>query len=89
MEYEIQDIEVLNNEDTSEEFLKWSVTARFYFTYLKRKDINSTVLAHTNQRQSEKTSIIDIDKNSLTFFDNIDQRDNIYIIPTKVSIIQW
>lgn len=89
MEYEIQNIEVLNNEGTSEEFLKWSVTARFYFTYLKRKDIDSTILAHTNQRQSEKTSIIDIDKNSLTFFDNIDQRDNIYIIPTKVSIIQW
>ena len=89
MDYEIQDIQVLNEEETSEQFLKWSITARFFFTYLKRIDINNTILAHTNQRQSEKTTIIDIDKNSLTFFENINKRDNVYVIPTKISIIQW
>jgi hypothetical protein len=45
---------------------------------------------YIQQRPSEKTQLVSIDKGSLAFFDEdqVREEDGTFIIPTKIDIIQ-
>jgi len=43
---------------------------------------------YVEQRPSEKVQLVTIDTNTLSFFDNIKFVDGIYVIPTKIDVIQ-
>jgi len=45
-------------------------------------------MLYTEQRPSEKTNVISIDRNSLVFYSDIKTVDNLFVIPTKISVIQ-
>jgi hypothetical protein len=87
--YEILDINIDNHEDQEQPILKWSIRSRIHFPYVKRSDFEKTINTHTDQRTSEQNNIIWIDKNSLVFYNDIRTIENLFIIPTKISIIQW
>jgi len=46
---------------------------------------------YLNQRPSNKTQLVSINKNSLVFFEEdwLIEKDGTFIIPTKIEIIQW
>jgi len=60
------------------------------FVYIKRQDLIRAFSSYIQQRPSEKTQLINIDKSSLAFFDEdqIREEDGTFIIPTKIDIIQ-
>ncbi len=68
-----------------------SVVADLWFIYIKREDLIEAFAGYIQQRPSEKTQLVNIDKNSLAFFDEDEIRieDGTFIIPTKIDIIQW
>jgi len=60
------------------------------FVYVKWQDIIDAFSNYIQQRPSDKTHLVSIDKNSLVFFDEdeIKVEDGTFIIPTKIDIIQ-
>jgi len=88
MEVQIQEVKIYNSiwEETPQ--VKWSVIARLNFVYIKQKDLLSTVNTYIKQRPSEKVQLVTIDTNTLSFFDNIKFVDGVYVIPTKIDIVQ-
>ena len=90
--YEILDMDLPNNIWEKSNAVKWSITARMTFSYVQRKDLVKAFELYSIQRPSDKVKTLNIDKNSLTFFyedDTVKQLDNLYIVPTKINIIQW
>lgn len=87
--YEVQNIVIQDYTKQEQPILKWTISVRIYFPFIKRDDFNKVILLYTEQRPSEKTNVISIDKNSLVFYDDIKKVDNLFIIPTKISVIQW
>lgn len=71
--------------------LKWTVSANINFIYIKREDLINAFSEYMQQRPSDKTQLLSIDKNSLAFFDDdwITETDWTYIVPTKIDVIQW
>ncbi|HRX63801.1 MAG TPA: hypothetical protein P5060_01720 [Candidatus Absconditabacterales bacterium] len=70
--------------------LNGSVEADMLFVYVKWQDIIDAFSNYIQQRPSDKTHLVSIDKNSLVFFDEdeIKVEDGTFIIPTKIDIIQ-
>lgn len=68
-----------------------SINADIGYIYVKWEDLIEAFAGYIQQRPSEKTQLVSIDKNSLAFFDDEDVRveDWTFIIPTKIDIIQW
>lgn len=71
-------------------YLKWSIVVRFSFAYIKQEDLFAQTQLYLQQRPSDKVKLITIDKASVVFFSTI-KKDALwaYIIPTKLTIIQW
>lgn len=69
--------------------LKGFVVARLYFPYIKQEDLFNVVNQYIDQRQSDKIKLMSIDKSSVSFFSDIKDDNWSYIIPTKISILQW
>lgn len=86
---QIKNITVYNKEWEKVPQIKWSIIARLNFIYIKTNDLLDGVRKYLNQRPSEKVELINIDKNSIMFFNDIKEDKGVYIIPTKVSVIQW
>jgi len=83
----------INIENKAQEkvpYLKWSIVVRIYFAYINQADLFQQTELYLKQRPSEKVKLITIDKSSIVFFSNI-KKDDLwaYIIPTKLTIIQW
>ncbi len=74
-------------EDTSQ--VQGTIVARLHFVYIKSKDLLDAVGKYIKQRPSEKVQLVTIDTNTLSFFDNIKFKNGIYVIPTKIDVIQW
>jgi hypothetical protein len=55
-----------------------------------RDDMINAFSEYMQQRPSEKTQLISIDKNTLTFFsdEEIKENDGTYIVPTKIEVIE-
>lgn len=87
--YEINNITIQDYTKQQQPILKGTVSARIYFPFVKRSDFNEVIMLYTEQRPSEKTNVISIDRNSLVFYDDIKTVDNLFVIPTKISVIQW
>jgi len=86
--YEINDITIQDYTKQEQPVLKGTISARVYFPFVNRADFNKVIMLYTEQRPSEKTNIISIDRNSLVFYNDIKRVDNLFIIPTKISVIQ-
>lgn len=43
---------------------------------------------YLEQRPSEKVQLVTIDTNTLSFFDNLKYIDGVYVIPTKIDVVQ-
>lgn len=58
------------------------------YRYVRRSDFLETLMKYLDQRASNNTTLIDIEKNSLIMYDKtID--GNTYTIPTKINVIWW
>lgn len=69
--------------------LKGSIIARLYFPYIKQEDLFTVVNRYIDQRQSDKIKLMSIDKSSISLFPDVKEEDSTFIIPTKISILQW
>jgi len=88
MSLEVQNIQIHNQIGENNTQAQGSIIARMHFFYIKQSELLSTVNTYILQRPSEKIQLITIDQNTLSFFENIKTTDNIYIIPTKIDMIQ-
>lgn len=88
---EVKNIDVPYQTWQESSMLQWSINADMKFVYIKRQDLIRAFSSYIQQRPSEKTQLINIDKSSLAFFDEdqIREEDGTFIIPTKIDIIQW
>jgi hypothetical protein len=87
--YEINNITIQDYTKQEQPILKGTISARIYFPFVRRADFNKVIMLYTEQRPSEKTNVISIDRNSLVFYSDIKTVDDLFIIPTKISVIQW
>lgn len=87
----IQDIKIPYKSGQNTPLLQWTISAKINFVYITRNDIISAFSEYMAQRPSEKTKLISIDKNTLSFYsdDWITENDGTFIIPTKIEVIQW
>lgn len=69
--------------------LKGSIIVRLYFPYIKQEDLFKVVNQYIDQRQSDKIKLMSIDRSSVSFFSDMKEDQWTYIIPTKISILQW
>ena len=87
--YTINDIQIDDSTSNEKPLLKGTVYANMNFSYVTWQDFQNAVNTYTEQRPSDKVEIISVDKNSLTFFnDDMKFVDGVYILPTKISLIQ-
>ncbi len=71
-------------------YLKGSIVVRLWFAYIKQEDLFAQTQLYLQQRPSDKVKLITIDKSSVVFFSSIKKDSSwAYIIPTKLTIIQW
>ncbi len=79
-----------NKENETVPYLKWTIVVRFNFAYIKQSDLFAQTQRYLQQRPSDKVKLLTIDRSSVVFFSTI-KKDELwwYIIPTKLSIIQW
>jgi len=66
------------------------IDVSFNFFYIRWADLIQAFSDYINQRPSNKTQLVSINKNSLVFFeeDGLVEKDGTFIIPTKIEIIQ-
>ncbi len=90
IDMEVLSMDIENKAQEKVPYLKGSVVVRFYFAYIKQSDLLDQTKLYLQQRPSEKVKLVTIDKSSVVFFSNI-KEDLLwaYIIPTKLTIIQW
>jgi len=86
---EIKNITVNNKAGDRNALIKWSIIARLNFKYIKTDDLLEGIRKYLSQRPSEKVELVNIDKNSIVLLNDIKEDKGVYIIPTKVSVIQW
>lgn len=87
----IKDIIIPQNVWEQSAILNGNINIYLDFLYIKRDDLTEAFSNYINQRPSDKTQLLSINKSSLSFFeeDGIVENDGTFIIPTKIDIIQW
>jgi len=85
---DIKEIAIQNKPWERSAMLKWYIVVRLNFYYVKQEDIIWSMEKYINQRPTDKLRLITIDKNTLNFFNNLKQENGVFVIPTKISIIQ-
>lgn len=87
---EILSTSIENKAQEKVPYLKWSIVVRLSFAYIQQSDLFMQTQLYLQQRPSDKVKLITIDKSSVVFFSTI-KKDSLwaYIIPTKLTIIQW
>ena len=66
-----------------------TINSTISYRFIYRSDLLKWMNTYLDQRQSETIDLIDINKSSLTFYTVTNQVDDVFIIPTKMGIIQW
>lgn len=72
--------------------VRWHIIARIHFYYIKRDDLIKAFEEYIVQRPMQQNSVISIDKDSIYFFDEYENKyleNNVFIIPTKINVIEW
>lgn len=85
----VQSISIANQPRDKVPYLNGSIVARISFVYIDIDDLQKQIQNYLAQRAADNRKLINIDKKSLVFFDNM--KTDIgwaYIIPTKISIIE-
>ena len=87
---QIKEIEINNIPWEKTPLIKWSITARFNFNYIKKTDLLAVVDKYVKQRLYDKMKVFSVDTSSIVFFKDMKQQTwNVFIIPTKVDIKQY
>ena len=89
--YDIKSIDIPHEIWEQISLINWSITAEIHFIYIKWTDLILAFSQYIQQRPSEKTKFISLDKNSLAFYED-DWSSNsewIFVVPTKIQAIQW
>ena len=71
--------------------INWTITVEINFIYITRNDLVNAFSKYIQQRPSEKSKFISLDKNSLVFYEEDGSNDNkwVFVVPTKIQVIQW
>ena len=87
----INSIDIPYKSGQNSSILQWTVTSTINFKYINWQDIINAFSEYMEQRPSDKTQLISIDKSTLAFFtdDWIKENDGTYIVPTKIEVIEW
>ena len=91
IDYKIKSIDIPHNIWEKTSLINWTVTAEIDYIYIERIDLINAFSKYIQQRPSEKSKFISIDKNSLVFFEDDWSNDNkwVFVVPTKIQAIQW
>lgn len=89
--YEIKSIDIPHEIWEKTSIINWTITAEISYIYIKRADLIRSFSEYVEQRPSEKSKFISIDKNSLVFYEDDWSIDDkwVFVVPTKIQIIQW
>ena len=89
--YEIKSIDIPHEIWEKTSLINWTITAQIGFIYIKWADLISAFSEYIQQRPSEKSKFISIDKNSLIFYEDDWSSDDkwVFVVPTKIQAIQW
>jgi hypothetical protein len=70
-------------------YVEGTIDATISFLYVTRDDLVQALMTYLEQRPSPTRELVNIDHNSLTFFDyTYDERNATYLIPTKLNAIR-
>lgn len=70
-------------------YVEGTIDATINFLYVTRDDLVQALMTYLEQRPSPTRELVNIDHNSLTFFDyTYDERNATYLIPTKLNAIR-
>lgn len=91
IKYTIKSIDIPHDIWEKTSLINWTVTAEIEFIYIKWSDLISAFSKYIQQRPSEKTRFISLDKNSLVFYEDDWSMNNekVFVVPTKIQAIQW
>ncbi|MCK9467288.1 MAG: hypothetical protein M0P94_03075 [Candidatus Absconditabacterales bacterium] len=86
----IKNIDVPHELGEKNSLMNGHIDVSFNFFYIRWADLIQAFSDYINQRPSNKTQLVSINKNSLVFFeeDGLVEKDGTFIIPTKIEIIQ-
>ena len=89
--YKIKSIDIPHEVWEKTSLINWTVAAQINFIYIKRTDLIKAFSEYIQQRPSEKSKFISIDKNSLVFYEDDWSSDDkwVFVVPTKIQVIQW
>ena len=89
--YKIKSINIPHEVWEKTSLINWTVTAEISFIYITRSDLVAAFSEYLQQRPSEKSKFISLDKNSLVFYEDDWSSDNkwVFVVPTKIQVIQW
>ncbi len=72
--------------------IKGTTTSRIYFYYIKWEDLITWFEKYIKDRPMQQNTVISIDKDSIYFFEDYENKyvsDNVFIIPTKINVVEW
>ena len=89
--YKIKSIDIPHEVWEKTSLINWTVTAEISFIYITRSDLVAAFSEYLQQRPSEMSKFISLDKNSLVFYEDDWSSDNkwVFVVPTKIQVIQW
>ena len=89
--YDIKSIDIPHEIWEKTSLINWTITVELWFFYIKWSDLINAFSEYIQQRPSEKSKFISIDKNSLVFYEDDWSNDNkgVFVVPTKIQAIQW
>lgn len=90
IDYKIKSIDIPHEIWEKTSLINWTITAEISFIYITRSDLVAAFSEYLQQRPSEKSKFISLDKNSLIFYEDDWSNDNkwVFVVPTKIQVIQ-
>ena len=85
---QVQNITVENKIGDKTPLLKWSITVRFVFLTIKRQNLIDLVNKYLDERSTDKIKSLKVDSNSIALFPGLKTESGVFVIPTKVSVLQ-
>jgi hypothetical protein len=86
---DVQNIVIADKPGQKTAMVKGYIVARLGCMFVKVDDIIQAIRRYLEQRPSEKVKLVNIDKNSIVFFNEIKEEENdVFIIPTQANVVQ-
>ncbi len=87
-DYEIKEIQTKQNLWDESSTIDGDISFYLKFSYIRRDDFKDAIWEYIEDRTSENYELVDIDKNSLIFY-QATSASWYYVIPTTVNTIRW